>query len=121
MKRTLVTAHLLLISPAVLFLFAVIVRRFQSSQTAETAQYIVTWYAERMWTLWILLLALPISVLLSGCFSLLRDWSRSPQVDSFAQKAVVTLHPAGARTFIAITTATAAVIVGIVVLHMLAN
>ena len=121
MKRTLAAAHLLLISPAVLFLVAVIVQRLQPLQPAQTAQHIVTWYAERMWTLWILLLALPFSVLISGCISLLQDWSGSAQVASFAQKALATLHPAGTRTSIAATTATAGVIVVIVILHMLAN
>lgn len=121
MKRILAAAHLLLISPAVLFLVAVIVQRLHPLQPAQTTQHIVTWYAERTWTLWILLLALPLSVWVSGCISLLHDWSGSAQVASFAQKALAALHPAGARTSIAVTTAIAAVIVGIVILHMLAN
>jgi TRAP-type uncharacterized transport system fused permease subunit len=121
MKRTLAAAHLLLISPAVLFLVAVIVQRLQSLQPAHTAQHIIMWYAERMWTLWILLLALPLSVLISGCISLLQDSRRSAQVATLARRALSALHPAGARTCIAVTTATAAVIVGIVTLHMLAN
>ena len=120
MKRTLAAAHLLLISPAVLFLVAVIVQRLQPSR-ALTAPHIVMWYAERMWTLWILLLALPLSVLISGCISLLRDSSGRDQVATLPQKAPAALHPAGARTSVAVTTVTAAVIVGIVILHMLAN
>ena len=121
MKRALAAAHLLLISPAVFFLVAVIVQRLQPLQPAHTAQHIVMWYAERMWTLWILLLALPLAVLVSGCISWLQDSSGSVQVASLARRALAALHPAGARTSIAVTTATAAVIVGIVILHMLAN
>ena len=123
MKRALAATHLLLISPAVLFLIAVIVQRLQPLQRepAHTAQHIVMWYAERMWTLWILLLALPLAVLISGCISLLQDSSGRAQIASFAQRALTALHPAGARTSIAVTTATAAVIVGVVILHMLAN
>ena len=123
MKRTLAAAHLLLISPAVLFLVAVLVQSLQPLQKepAHTAQHIVMWYAERMWTLWILLLALPLSVLISGCISLLRDSSGSSQVANLPQRALAALHPAGARTSVAVTTVTAAVIVGIVILHMLAN
>jgi uncharacterized protein YceK len=123
MKRTLAAAHLLLISPALLFLVAVIVQRLQPLQRepAHTAQQIVLWYAERMWTLWILLLALPLSVLISGCISLMKDSSGSAQAASLAQKALAALHPSGARTSVAVTTVTAAVIVGIVILHMLAN
>ena len=122
MKRALATAHLLLISPALLFLIAVLVQRLQplQEQPAHTAQHIVMWYAQRIWTLWILLLALPLSVLISGCISLLWDSSGSGQV-TLPQKALAALHPAGARASVAATTVTAAVIVGIVVLHMLAN
>jgi len=120
-KRTLAAVHLLLISPAVLFLVAVIVQRLQSMQAAHTAQHIVLWYGGRMWTLWILLLALPLSVLVSGWLSLRQDSRRSDQDANLAQRAAATLHPAGARTSIAVTTATAALIVGIVILHMLAN
>jgi uncharacterized protein YceK len=123
MKRIFAAVHLLLISPAVLFLVAVIVQRLEPLQRepAHTAQQIVMWYAERMWTLWILLLALPLSVLISGCISLMKDSSDSAQAASLAQKALAALHPAGARTSVAVTTMTAAVIVGIVILHMLAH
>ena len=123
MKRVLTAVHLVLISPAVLFLVAVILQRLQPLQKepAHTAQHIVMWYAERMWTLWILLLALPLSVLISGCISLLQDSRGSAQGASLPQKALAALHPAGARTSGAATTVTAAVIVGIVILHMLAN
>src|SRR6202162_1028669 len=98
MKRALPSAHLVLIAPAVLFLVSVILQRLQPLQKepAHTAQHIVMWYAERMWTLWILLLALPLSVLISGCISLLRDSSGSTQVASLPQKALAALHPAGA-------------------------
>lgn len=82
MKRALAAAHLLSISPAVLFLVAVVVQGMQSLQkgSAHTAHNIVMWYAERMWTLWILLLALPLLVLISGCIALLRDSSGNAQV-----------------------------------------
>jgi len=123
MKRALAAAHLLLISPAVLFLVAVIVERLEPLRTepAHNAQHIVMWYAERMWTLWILLLALPLLVVISGCIWLLRDSSGSAQVASLPQKALAALHPSAARTSVAATTVTAAVIVGVVILHMLAN
>jgi hypothetical protein len=123
MKRTLATLHLLLISPAVLFLLAVMVQRFPplQQQPALTAQHIVTWYANRMWTLWILLLALPLSVLISGCISLLRDSGGRTDVARLPKKVLGALYPASARTSVAVTTVTAAVIVGIVILHMAAN
>src|ERR1700692_236127 len=123
MKRALAAAHLLLISPAVLFLVAVVVQGLQPLQKepAHTAHNIVMWYAERMWTLWVLLLALPLSVLISGCISLLQGSSAGSQVASLAQKTIAALRPAAARTSVAVTTVTAAIILGIVILHMLAN
>jgi hypothetical protein len=123
MKRALAAALLLLISPAVFFLVAVLVQSLQPLQRepAHTAQQVVMWYAERMWTLWILLLALPLSVLISGCISLMKDSSGSAQAASLAQKALAAFHPVGVRTSVAVTTATSAVIVGIVILHMLAH
>lgn len=121
MKRRLALVHLLLISPAVFFLLAVIVQRLPlQGQPALTAQHIVTWYALRMWTLWILLLALPLSVLISGCISLW-DSSGSAPVASLRHKAVAAFHVAGSKRFVASTTVTAAIIVGIVILHMAAN
>jgi hypothetical protein len=123
MKRTLAAAHFLLISPAVLFLTAVLAQRVMlvQNEPAQAAQHIVMWYAHRMWTLWILLLALPLSVLITGCIALLRNPSGTVQVAGFAQKAIAALHSAAARRSVAVTTVTAAVIVGIVILHMLAN
>ena len=58
------------------------------------------WYAARTWTLWLLLIAMPIAALLSGGMTLL------------SRRSTVT---------IATATATAAGILGVVVLHMLAN
>jgi hypothetical protein len=123
MKRTLAALHLLLISPAVLFLLAVMVQRFPPAQQqpALTAQHIVTWYAKRMWTLWILLLALPLSVLISGCISLLRDSGGRTHVARLPKNVLAALYPASARTSVVVTTVAAAVIVGIVILHMAAN
>jgi hypothetical protein len=114
-------AHLLLIFAAVLFLVAVITQRLPlQGEPAFAAQHIVTWYAHRIWTLWILLLALPLSVLISGCISLW-DSSGSIQVTSLPEKAVAILHLAGSKRFVAATTVTAGIIVGIVILHMAAN
>lgn len=123
MKRTLPATHLLLISPAVLFLVAVIMQRLELGQgePSHAAQHIVMWYAQRMWTLWILLLALPLSVLISGCISLLQESGGSAQDSGLAQKALAAVRSTGARRSLAATTVTAAVIIGIVVLHMLAN
>jgi len=76
------------ISPALLFMGALAVRNLQSLQyqPARTAQRIVVWYAARQWTLWALLIALPFTVLIIGCCSLLRDRSDRVQRCSPASK-----------------------------------
>lgn len=75
------------------------------------------WYAGRMWTLWVLLIALPLSILITGCWSLLkrRISLRSPQ------QGIGGIHADWAPPSTVVTTVASAVILTIVVLHMLAN
>jgi hypothetical protein len=120
--RIIAIFELLLISPAALFMTA-LMRNLPPLQydPAHTAQRIVMWYAGRMWTLWVLLLALPFTVLVTGGAALLHGRSRdlaapNPTWRSFA---MLRAHPAS--LFVAATTLTAASILVIVVLHMLAN
>jgi hypothetical protein len=101
-KHTIATMELVLIFPAALFLTAVAAPSL-ISQPAPTAQRLVMWYAERMWTLWVLLLALPLAALVIGCATLLR------------------LRPDLGTLFVAVTTLAAGGVVTIVILHMLAN
>lgn len=70
-------AQLFLIFPAVLFMGALLVRNLSPLQDgpAHTAQQIVMWYAGRMWTLWVLLIALPLGVLVTGSITFGRNWS----------------------------------------------
>ncbi len=106
-KRSVATTELLLILPAALFMTALFVRTLQPLQyePARTAQQVVMWYAGRTWTLWVLLIAMPISVLAIGCATLSRGWKR-------AQPATL---------LVATATVTAGGILAIVILHMLAN
>jgi hypothetical protein len=115
-NRALATAHLLLISPALVFMGSLIARQLQP-EPAYIAHQIVMWYAGRMWTLWVLLLALPLSVVVTGCFSLLRR--RILQLS--AQRDSGGIHADWAVLSTFVTTVTAAIILTIVVLHMLAN
>ena len=105
-----------LIFPAILFLTAVLVGTGDPPQyeLARVAQGIVTWYAARIWTLWLLLLILPLAVLAAGCFTLLRSWGRAVELPVDAPAPVATFFVAG-------TTFTSAGVLAVVVLHMLAN
>jgi hypothetical protein len=109
MRTRAVTAlALALIFPASLFMLALVVRNFTPLplKVTSTAQQIVAWYAARMWTLWVFLLALPITVLVSGAATL-RYKSRD------------LLHTWGG--LLGAITLAAGGILAIVVLHMLAN
>jgi heme/copper-type cytochrome/quinol oxidase subunit 2 len=69
-RRIIAATQLVLIFPAALFLTAVVARHLQPLQFA---QEIVTWYSVRYWTLWILLIGLPVTALLNGCIVLLHN------------------------------------------------
>jgi hypothetical protein len=121
--RLIAAAQLSLIFPAALFMTALIVRNLQPLQyePAHSAQQVVTWYAGRMWTLWILLLALPIAVLVTGCATLLRGWNRDATLPQALRQSLTAIRSHLATLFVAATTLAAAGILAIVVLHMMAN
>ena len=113
-NRAIATTELVLILPAALFMTALVVRTLQplGGQPARIAEQIVQWYADRPWTLWVLLLALPLAVIVTGCTTLM-------QSDARQNLAAIRAHPT--MRFLAAETLTAGVFLVIVVLHMLAN
>ena len=90
-------------------------------ELARIAQRIVMWYSARMWTLWLLLLALPFAVLVTGSATLLRSWNHDVELPHAARQSLATIPAPLATLFVAGTTLTSAGILAIVVLHMLAN
>jgi hypothetical protein len=96
-----------LLLPAALFMFALFAR--SAFAPATEAEQLVLWYSARMWTLWLLLLALPLAAFGAGAAMLVRS-------ESFA---VVRAH-FGILCVAAMEVA-AAGILAIVVLHMAAN
>jgi hypothetical protein len=121
--RLIAALELLLIFPAALFMTALVVRELRPLpyEPAHTAQWIVMWYSGKMWTLWVLLLALPFAVLVTGCATLLRDWNRAVALQNTARPSLAAIRAHPATLTVAATTLAAAVILVIVVLHMLAN
>jgi hypothetical protein len=105
--------ELLLIAPAGLFMTALLVRSLQplQNQLAQSANDLIQWYAARMWTLWVLLLALPFTALGLGCAALMNR-HEAGEAHSLP---LHTMLP------VAAVTAIAAAILAIVILHMLAN
>jgi hypothetical protein len=119
-KRTVIVTQFLAIFPSALFMGALVVRALGPVQNepAYTAQQIVMWFAGRMWSLWVLLLALPLAVLVIGCVTLAHEGREDRSLSRTAQRMLAAIH---ADRAIAAVTVTAGAILAIVVLHMAAN
>jgi hypothetical protein len=113
--------ELALIFPAALFMMALVMRDLAPLQfePAQIAARIVIWYSARMWTLWLLLLAMPLAVLITGCAALLGGSQRGDALHEVARQSGVMLRPAATTLLVAATTLTAAAFLVIVILHML--
>ena len=122
-KRALAAAQLLLMFPAILFMGALVVRQLSPLQhePAHTAHRIVMWYAGRMWTLWALLITLPLAVLVTGCVTLLRSCSHVPELPHRAQQGLAAMYADRPLLCVAVMTLTAGVVLAIVGMHMAAN
>ena len=120
-KPTLALSEVVLLLPATLFLGSLVGRRMGalSPAVADAAQRVVLWYAGRVWTLWILLVLLPFTAVLTGGATLIGRWSR--MTDPQAQRQAAVLARDGPTAVITATTCFAAIVLTIVVLHMLAN
>ena len=104
--RIIACLQLVLIFPAALFMASLVVRNLGPLQNdpAHMAQQIVMWYAGRLWTLWVLLFALPCIALAGGCAAL-RASSR----------------PQWLVRLVSVTTVASAAILAIVVLHVITH
>jgi ABC-type Fe3+ transport system permease subunit len=122
-KRTIATAELLLIAPAALFMSALFVRNLQPEQyePAHSAQRIVMWYAARLWTLWVLLMALPFAVLVAGCVTLLRGWHHDTELRQAARQTLAAIRAHLPTLCVAAATVAAAGVLAIVALHSLTD
>jgi hypothetical protein len=123
-RRTIAATELLLILPAVLFMTALFVRNLQPLQyePARTAQQIVAWYAARPGVgLWLLLIASPLAVLVTGCATLLRNWNDDADLRRAAHQTLAAIRAHFSMLFVATATLTAAGVLAIVALHSLAD
>jgi hypothetical protein len=123
-KRAIAATEMLLIFPAALLMTALFVRNLQPQQyePARTAQRIVTWYAARpRLGLWVLLIALPLAVLVSGGGTLLRRWSDEVELRQAARQTLAAIRAHLATLLVAGATLTAGGVLAIVALHMLTD
>ncbi len=121
--RLIAATELVLLFPAALFMTALVLRNLQPQQygLAHSAQQLVMWYAGRMWTLWVLLLGLPLIVLVTGGATVLHSWNRDIVLPHTARQSLAVIRAHLATLFVATITLAAAGILAIVILHMLAN
>lgn len=123
-RRSLAALELLLVFPSVFFMTALFARSIQPEQyePAHTAQLIVDWYAARTKIgLWLFLIALPLSVLIIGALTLLREWRRDENLRDATLKMLGLIRAHIATLLIACTTATAFGILAIVALHVITD
>ena len=120
--RIIAVLQLALILPAALCMTALVVRNLEPLlyEPAHSARQLVMWYAARLWTLWVLLFGLPVTVLVSGCATLHRR-NRDTERLHGAQQSPSLSRPRWPTLFVSVTTAAAGGILAIVVLHVLAN
>ena len=115
------TVQGLLISPAVLFMGALVVRNLPLRELARNAQRLVMWYAARQWTLWTLLIALPLAALVVGCLTLLSARNGDVARPQAARQTLAAVRSRVTTRFVATETWIAGGVLTIVVVHMLAN
>lgn len=123
-KYTVAATELLLIFPAALFMAALFMRNVQPPQyePAHTAQQIVTWFAGRPRTgLWGFLIALPFTVLVTGCATLWRRWSNELELRESAVHTLAALRTHLTTVLVAGATLTAGGVLAIVALHLLTD
>lgn len=123
-RRAIATTELLLIFPASLFMTALFVRNIQPLQyePARTAARIVTWYSARPHLgLWVLLMALPFTVLVIGCGTLRRVWSTDVELQRAAGRTLSAIRTHLAMLLVAAATLAAGCILAIVALHLVST
>lgn len=122
--RSVAALELLFVFPAVLFMTALFARNLQPPQyePAHTAQRIVDWYAARPHVgLWLLLIALPLTVVGIGVATLIREWRGNRELRDATRKTIGFIRSQAPSVLISAATAAAGVILTIVALHVLTD
>src|SRR5262245_43371571 len=119
-KRAVAVLEILLLAPAALFMAALFIRQLAETDAAFAARQIVTWYSGRHWTLWGLLIALPMTVLTIGAYVLSHSRTGDARLRHAGMRGVSGAHADVATVSLVLTTMAAAGMLAIVILHLLA-
>jgi len=106
--------------PAILFMTALVVRSLQPQQyePAHTAERIVRWFAASTHVgLWVLLMALPSLVLVTGCATLASGWNSDAELRRVARRALAAIRAHLATLIVAAATLNAGGVLAIVAVH----
>lgn len=123
-QRVIAVTELALVFPAALFMTSLFVRGLQPQQyePARSAERIVAWYAARPHVgLWILLIAMPLIVLSTGCYTLLRNWRQDATLRRGTEQAIAIVRAHWATLVVALATLAAGGFLAIVALHLLTD
>ena len=123
LRRATAGVQLVLFFPPALFMTSLLLRHVGalSDEPARSAQQIVAWYSARMWTLWVLLITLPLAVMGVGFVTLLRSWNEDPQFRHAVGHLSAAVRTQRATIVVALTSLAAASNLAFVIVHMLAN
>lgn len=124
-QRAIAATEILMIFPATLFMAALFMRNVapEALEPAHTAVLIVNWFTHGpVWlTLWLLLMAMPLAVLVIGSASLLRRWRNDAELRQAARQMTGIVRAQMANLLVAGATLAAAGILAIVALHAMTN
>jgi hypothetical protein len=123
-KRILAMTEFLLVLPAMLFMTSLFVRNLQPQQyePARSAGRLVEWYSARpILCLGIFLIALPLTVFMIGCITLLRSWRSDAKLRQASMETFAAVRANLAALAIAAATVVAAGILAVVALHVITD
>lgn len=124
LRPVIAATELLLVLPAVLFMVSLFARNLQPTQyqPAHAADQIVAWFAASPRVgLWILLIALPFTVLTTGGLVLLKNWRSDPELRRIARETFGAFRGHLAILCVAAATLSAGAILAIVSLHLITD
>ncbi len=122
--RLTAAAQILLLLPATLFMAALGIRSIPPAplQSRHAASLLIDWFSGRpVLGLNVFLMAMPFAAFVIGGAGIVRSWTSDAELRQAARESLRILRTRSASIIIAIATLTAAGILAIVALHVLAN
>jgi hypothetical protein len=124
-NRAIAAVELLLISPAALFMAALFVRNITPlpNEPSRSAERLVQWYTHLPVHigLWGVLMAMPLTVFVLGCGTLLYAWTADAELRDAALRTFAAIRAHLAMVLVAAATVAAGGILAVVAVHALTD